>query len=125
MTRNPDIEPVKWVKGYKLIEIHNNGDRTSLCVGNRVTRCVHYPRMTEAYPQPGAGPLTVFTRKAHVHAFFKANGWETVATVVRCLFVPSMDQGQGLWGLDGATKYHPFTELPPGTVLADIVVCLE
>ncbi len=134
MTRNVDIEPVKWRKGYKLIELHHNGDRTSLCVSSWPSRIVYYPRMTEAYPQPGTGPLTVFTRKADVRAFFKANGWETVATVCRwetgatvcrCVFVPSPDQGVGLWGTDAATKSHPFTALPPGTALADIIVCLE
>lgn len=123
-----------WRKGYKLLNPYDRSPgrkyrrtkgRVSLCVGNQQHRCVDYPLMEEARPQPGAGPLTVFTRKADIHRFFDANGWEYIAVVVRCIFKQSKDQGQGLWGSDEKPKYHPLRDLPPGTVLADVVICLE
>ena len=121
----------KWYKGYKLLDPYNyNPDeqrhkrgRVSLCVGNSPTRVVRYPLMEEARPQPGAGPLTVFTRKADIQKFFDANGWEDTTTVVRCVFIKSADQEQGLWGVN--TFGRRFTKLPKGTVLADVVLCLE
>ena len=120
-----------WRKGYKLLNPYGQyggGPRMSLCVGHSKYRMVEYPLMEEARPQEGAGPLTVFTRKADIRAFFDRHGWDTFAVVVRCVFIESEDQRQGLWGrprLPGPGHRSIFHDLPKGTVLADVVLCLE
>lgn len=115
----------KWKKGYKLI----GPNRLSLCVGYKNSRRVLYTLMDEVHPLPGAGPLTVFASKASVLSFFQLFHWEYTATVVRCIYKPATDQKIGLWGAPATTEYvtqgNPFTELPEGTILADVVLCLE
>lgn len=115
----------KWQKGYKLI----GRERLSLCVSYKNSRRVLYPVLEEARPPPGAGPLTVFSTKYHIRLFFKLFHWGPTATVVRCLYRATADQSVGLWGsstpLELVTKHNAFKELPRGTVLADVVICLE
>jgi hypothetical protein len=90
-----------------IVSRHNKGHKT-------------YPKGEWVYPNKGCGPLAVFASPEQAFAWpLSFLNW-----IVPCEYVPS--KKKHLWSFhEGGKEVTHLRALPPGTVLADAVRCLE
>ena len=119
-----DMEPAHaaWARGYKIVRKEGKGYRSSLCMFGEKSS-VTYTALEEAVPKLGAGPLTVFKTLGDAERFFRDFGWRNYGDAVPCIYREHADQKAGLWRVNRQSE--GFRTLPSGTVLADVVICLE
>ena len=105
-------------KGYKILR----RDRTSL-----ITRIgsVRYGMDIETKPRKGFGPLAIFRNKTTARNFLKelSEMAQVDSIIVKCDYIES--RHDYLWLLFCGEKNLLGPDLPPGTILADSVTCLE
>jgi hypothetical protein len=105
----------KWEKGWKVITKR----RFSGFIGD----LVHYPKGKVVGRPKKSGPLCVFSIRKSARNFCKdlKHCYDTDAMVVRCLYIES--KYSSVWYRNSTPiSYY---RLPPTTVLAEKVKCLE
>jgi len=118
----------KWKKGWKVVYIAPHKRRYSCTYGCR-TQVVEYPVNKVAERPIGAGPLAVFATRNAARIFVSTDLSDRkarkVVKIVKCLYIESSYYAlwENRYPVVACSVY--IEHLPPRTILAEKVKCLE
>jgi len=108
-------------KGWKVVSLWRDKQKRS-CMAFRLITAVVYSVGNRTAPEPGAGPLCVFSEKRFAEDFIKLFYNPKKLRILPCRFLPSNETH--VYNDRYVYALH-ISQLPTGTVLADWVELTE
>jgi len=103
----------KWKEGWKVLRVSNRASIIS-------NKAVKYLKNRVAKRPKNCGPLALFDTKSSAKIAFGWHLHKEIAILVKCEYLPS--RCKTIWV---PTHRRELQGLPPGTILAEKIRCLE